>query len=547
MVDTAINILTDPDNVDQDVYRLAEAYIQAILTLKFPDRDFSVGRGLYWLVVVPAAQAAALQIANARLVSNSLNLGAARANPEAVQDELADLLLSNYYVSRDAGARSTGTASIVVDRLATYVLSEGAVLRSGDLEYELSTTIFAYPNSDQVRGPSDRLLVPQIDSTWTISVPIRATTDGSGTSLPRGTLLSMQAPPPGFVRAISATDVSGGRDEQSLQDLLSDVPEKFAASTWGSRNTVRGLLAELFPSSTSWVIGFGDPEMLRDKHNPIGIASGGYSDVWLSTGNSISQRDRTVTAELINETARTWRFTLDRDAAAGLYTVDAVRRGGGNPLVITSVERGLSVSSAPGAPMVFNELEAAFSAYQTISVQFTDASDASGLVVGDTRDYTISTSGMANIREASDMLASAGYLNPASNVLVRGVVPCRVSISMVVRLLDSDFEEGIDVAGMRRAIISRVASIGLGYGVLSSSIILDSVHDFLSGRSDIGGTTVSLRGDIYAPTNEVLNIGQGDGRELVVPNSPTKQVTKNTTKFFTDNSLIEIEFSRVDI
>jgi hypothetical protein len=290
----------------------------------------------------------------------------------------------------------------------------------------------------------------------------------------------------------------------------------------------------------------GDPELLRDRHNPMGLSSGGHTDVWVATQRELTEETQELEAQLVDLTARRWRIVLDRESAAGVYDLTDVQVPGGQPLTINSIVRGYSVPTTGYRPAIYDAAEAAFSAYQTLTLEFTDvAQDLSGLTVGDTRIYHVGVRRMANIRELTDQLLSEQLVGPFDNPLVRAVVPCVTSISLVVRLLDADYESAIDQQGMREAILGRVHSIGLGYGVLSSSIILDAVHDYLSGRSDVGATAVTLRGDIVAPTGERMVIG--DGRELRVPDLPEKQVTRNTTKFFTDSNKIDIQFTRVEV
>jgi hypothetical protein len=102
----------------------------------------------------------------------------------------------------------------------------------------------------------------------------------------------------------------------------------------------------------------------------------------------------------------------------------------------------------------------------------------------------------------------------------------------------------LDADGMKTAIISQVARFGFGYGVLSVSHIMEAIHGFLTGRSDVSATTVSLQGKIYAPNGEVLWIG--DNREIRILDLPSKQVTSRTTVFLTDISRIDISFTRVE-
>lgn len=542
MTDSAINVLTNLSALPTDDYLLAEAYIQQLLSEQFPDRDFGVGSGMYWSVVIPSAAAITAWVVNSRLVSAGMNLSALRANPENVSEALADLTLSNYYVSRDDGAVSRGTALYVVDRLATYVAREGDSLSYFGHEYTVSATIYAYPDQAQVGGPEDRYLVPRADGRWQFSVPVQAVETGTGSFAAAGVMFQAANLAPGVVAILAETDISGGVDEQSLPDLLAQIPSKFAASTWGSRATTRAMVTELYPQANVGITGFGDPEMLRDKHNPLSMSLGGFSDVWASTQQTVGRATLTVEAELV-DVGGTWRASLSVEEAAGIYQIRSVARSGGPALTVIDRARSWDVPDRPGAPLIYTDNEAAFSAYQTLTVDFEDTDDLPAL--GETRNYDLSVVYMPGIAELTAQLTSPEALDPTVNVLVRGVVPCLTSVSLSVRLLDSDFEDSIDVAGIRDAIVSRVNRVALGFGVMSSSIIQDSVMNYLSGRSDIGGTTVTLRGEILAPDGSSLILG--DDRELTIPDMPARQVTKNTAKFFTDNSLIDVRFERVNV
>jgi hypothetical protein len=150
---------------------------------------------------------------------------------------------------------------------------------------------------------------------------------------------------------------------------------------------------------------------------------------------------------------------------------------------------------------------------------------------------------MPLIKEISDFLA-AGRTTSADNVLVRAAVPCVTRIALAIRLLDSDSLTDAEIASMKQAIVAKVASRGFGYGVLSSSIIVDAAHDYISGRSDVGANTVTLRGDVYAPTGERMVL---EGAEIRIPDEPSKMVTKNNTVFLTDVSRVDISFLPVEV
>lgn len=536
-----IPIITDLSNVTPQNYAQAEAYIQALLTESFPARDFGIGSGLYWTVVVPAAVAIASNQENSYLTANSLNLSAVKAFPGFANQELADLLLSNYYVSRQQGAVSRGTVTYVVNRQSTYAVLSGATLTAYGLQYTVPTSIFAYPDATQVTGASDRVLVKRSDGNYQFSVPVEAVDPGSAYFVPSGAPLAPSSPPSGVISVVAETDIAGGVDEQTLADLMSQVPTKFAASTWGSRATVRALITDLYPQAHAGIVGFGDPEMVRDRHNPLAISLGGFADVWSSTQQTVGRDTRTMKASYIEDSeGGFWRIVLGVDDAAGIYQVRRVSEVGGPSLEITSQTRTWDVPALPGAPLIYTADEAAFTSYQILTIDFLDDEPESD---EEEKEYEIGVIWMPGIKDLTDQLTSPEALDPTVNVLVHGVIPCLTSVSLKVRLLDADFEDTIDEVGIREAIVSRINRIALGFGVMSASVVLDSIMDFLSGRSDVSGTTVTLRGEIIAPDG--ANLILGDDRELVIPDLPTRQISKNTTKFFTDNSLIDVRFERV--
>jgi hypothetical protein len=151
---------------------------------------------------------------------------------------------------------------------------------------------------------------------------------------------------------------------------------------------------------------------------------------------------------------------------------------------------------------------------------------------------------MPLISDIDDFLTDVSRVDIGTDLLVRAAVPCVTNISMLIRLLDGDYEDQIDQDGLKEALISRIYGLGFGYGILSVSNVMDIAHDFLTGRSDVGGTTVTLRGEIIAPTGDLLRFT--DGREIRIPDRSDLLVTPRTTVFLTDASRIDIQFTRID-
>lgn len=539
--DSPVQALSTLDGVSLQHYDQAEAYVMSLLMEKFPDRDFGYGKTLYWTLVVPLATGIAAMRTNADLLWRSLYLKTIRDVPNAVDATLAEAVLSNYYQSLAEGQKSVGSVTVVVGVLTTYSISEGTRFVVGTQAYITTAPVFAYVSSDEVSTDNDRLITARSDGTYQFVVPVESENTGLATFVPQATVMTLESPPASFIQAYAATDISGGSDTQTVAGKLSTIPETFAAQTFGGRAQVKALIAEQFPGTAISITGFGDSEMHRDTHNLMGIQSGGMTDLWCMTQASVQTDTTEVTATLIDKTTRTWRFTIPQTDATGIYTVTAVTSGTIS-FTPSAISRAVVIPSGSYNPLITDTDEAAFSSYQALTCDFVDtAKQYTSLSNGATALYDATTISMPLISDIQTYLVD-GRTTSTDRVLVRAAVPCVTTVAMRIRLLDSDYESDIDTEAMKLAIVNRIHAIGFGYGTLSSSGILDAVHDYISGRSDVGTTTVTLSGTIYAPTEEVLYLR---GQEISIPDLPEKQVTANTTVFLCDTTAVEISFERV--
>lgn len=537
--------LTTLEAVSTEAYLQAEAYILGLLAARFPDRDFKKGTSIYWNVVVPAAAAFAALRTTATAMGTSLTLKGLQENVDTVDEALATAILSNYYQSARAGTPSVGTVVVVVSTESTYAVAAGTVFTSSGIQYVVTVPIYVRLTSGEVQESGDRLLTARADGNYQFTVPVQSSDIGVNTFLPLGTPLAMQDPPANFVSAAAASDISGGTDTQSIKDVITQIPKAFAAQTFGSRTNTAAMIAEAFPGTKVASIGFGDPEQQRDTHNLLRIQTGGMVDLYVATQGSVASEVKRYTGVLLDAVAKTWQIVIPAEDTYGLYVVSGVVPADSTastlPLLVKT--RNVSAPTTGFIPLITEPAEAAFSAYQGYQFTFTDTiSQHAGLLAGATADYDVTVLSMPLVKDIQDYLIQ-GRMTKADNVLVRGAVPCVTRISMVVRLLDSDTLTDEEVLSMKTAIITRVQAIGFGYGILSSSIIMDAVHNYLSGRSDVGATTVTLRGDIYAPNGDTLIL---DGQEIRIPDDPVRMVSKGNTVFLTDTSRIDIQFTAVE-
>ncbi len=542
-----VSVITNYDAIPDAVYDQALAYIRQLMGEKFPDRSFATGRTFYWNVIVPNALAAAGHNVNVQTLIDSLYLASIRSNPQAANPELVDLTLQNYFVSRRDGAFARGTVAVIVNQLKNYAVTAGTVFTFDEQEYENLETIYVYTLPGQIQAANDRLLVERSDGRWQFTVPIVAKVIGVGQFLPVGSLLTMQEATESVEAVTAITDITGGAEEETTAELIDRIPSSLAAQTFAGENHTRAMIINEFPGTRVSLTGMGDAELHRDRNNITGISAGGMVDIWCATSLTTSTVSETFTATLVNKTQRQWEAQIPADIVSGVY--GAIRVVTPNTIVnhtIVRQERGFSIPSIVNPPRLFTGLDAAFSQHQTVKVVFQDVSQVyTSLNNGDTADYTFVLLTMPLITEIADYLVNGKRTDLVTNVLVRGAAICVVDISLTIRLLDGDYAGAIDVGAMRTAIAQKVYSLGFDYGVLSSSHIMDAVHNYINGRSDVSANSTAFTGSILAPTGETLFVS-GD-RELRIPNLPDKQVTVKTCVFLTDVSRIHITFERVEI
>ena len=541
----SVVVLGRLSGVPAATYDQAEAYIRQLMVEEHPTRNFRIGSSFWWSEVVPAAQAAAANLENAALINDSLNLKSIRENSSNVNPDLAENTLSNYFITPGVASKSAGNVTVVVDQQKNYVIPVGTTFSVNGYSYVVNRSYYIYTDSDQVNLINDRLLYERADGNFQYTIPIEAVVEGTATFVKQGTTMEMDAAPAEVVTVTAASDIDGGSDDESYADLVDRVPDTLATQTVGGRNSISALIVENFPGTMVATTGMGDAEQHRDTHNKEGISTGGMIDIFVVTQQAIGTESLILTAELVSPLTKVWKVSIPDENAPGMYNSIGARPNGstGDYQRISSIERSFFTDN--GRPYIFNSMEAAFSSYQRLVVYFVDSTKIySSLSAGDTASYEVLVQKMPLVEDISDFITNTSRVDPATDVLVRGAVPCTTNISMQIHLLDGDYEAAIDVAGLKSALVAKIFSIGFDYGVLSVSNVMDIAHDFISGRSDVGGTTVTLRGQIIAPSGDILTFN--DGREIRIPNRPDIQVSAKTTVFLTDASRIDIQFTRVE-
>jgi hypothetical protein len=543
MADPTINDL-DPAVVAQN-----EAFLVTFIQEQYPSLDLSEGRVLRNLLIRPAAQYYALNNINIDLVRQSMSLIAIEANPLLADPTLVDAVLSNYRLTRDPGVKATGQITIVIQNLLTTPVAQGTVFTANGMDYVTTQAFVGVTTQAAVATTQQRLIVRRNDGLFAFTVPVIAAAVGQAYNAKRATRFVAAPPPAGIVDAFATADFIGGSNAQTNQDMIALFKLALSPQVFSGRANIASLLVNRFPNVVaSSIIGFGDEEMIRDRHNIFAISTGGKADLYVKTAAVPVSLNLAKTATLIDAVNGVWQFALLRDDAPGFYTVDAVLPPNTDPSVgaftITSEVRGLDLSQDTDefVPDVVGLVEGAYSRYQTAVVQFIDPAGVGG-TVGQTASYVVFVTAMPNIKDIQNLAVSRGSRNPQADYLVRAPIPAFAQVSLTV--LYSDGTPLPDVNTIKTAVANRVNGLNFILGRLPGAVIYQAVQDVIASTGAMVEAPIDITVVLRKPSGDQLRVRVTD--EVVVPDLPLEAVTSRTTIFYMGLRDVDVTIQKVPV
>lgn len=537
------------NDLDPTAVAQAEEFLAGWVAPQYPSLDFT--EGVYRNILIRVA--ATFQVLNQELITQlqqSQSLLAVTENPELATDEVVDAILSNYRVTRKEGAKAAGTVVVVMSILRSVSIPESAVFTANGLEFVVTKPYVAVTDAASVLTDQQRLITVRSNGTYSFTVPVEAAEEGANYNLQISTRFAMSPAIPGFIDAYALEDFSGGTGTESNEEIIARLNEAIVQKVMSGRVQIASLLSgQLATLRASSIVGFGDAEMLRDRHNMFGIATGGKSDLYCRTDYLPLTVKVTREATLIDQEAGTWQATILRDDAPGFYDISAILPENDDPdqgtLEKLSETRGLDMTPDDDedlSPLVENIIEGAYSRYQTAVVRFKDTSgDLSELAVGATRDYDFYLLAMTGIKNLQRYVMNRENRNPQADYLVRAPVPAFVTISLTIGYQGS--EELPDTGPIKEAVANRVSGLDFQLGRLPASVIYDAVHDILPRTDAYVLSPIDMLTRIRQPDGEDVWLRSGD--QIEIPDDPANQVTQRTVIFYLDADDVDVQIERV--
>jgi hypothetical protein len=519
----------DQDLVDQ----VQQEAIQEIQEA-FPEVD--LGRGVLQGVVIHlfSVLMAALETRYIR-AGRSASLLAIGEDPTLADDATVDKVLSNYRIARQPGEAAAGQMTVVVDSLIPVTVPAGAVFSAGGVRFAPQAAYAARTSAASVVSDTDRVLGPLGDGTYSFTIPVRALDVGSRGALRRAARMEPETRLPHFVAAYADGDFSGGWDAESNADLLRRLQEGIATKAWSNRASIDAMIraepafARILHTS---IVGFGDPEMVRDQHTIFPVSLGGRCDIYARTAQLPLSTTFPMECTLVGKTADggVWQFSLGRDDLPGFYMIDRVAPPDASPAdsgyrVVSDV-RGFDATGPGWMPDVESAIEAAYSPLQTGTFQFldTDGGEAGLTEYVGLRTYSVSVLHMPQLGDLQAFVGGRPARGPGGDVLVKAPVPCFLSVAFSVRKRAT--VAAPDTGPMRDAIVDFVNTLGF-IGQLHASGIAGVVRDHLPAGAAM--SAVDMFGRIRRPDGAWRNVRSTE--VLAVPSEPEVMSTGRTVVF----------------
>ena len=536
--------------LDSDKVQQSFDFIRELTQEEHPNLEVRQGVLADHLLLPSASHAVAKQEEIDR-VRRSNSIAAINADPTLADEEITDKTVSNYLLTRKTGQAAVGNVTIVVSKLLSVTVPNGAVFEGNGKQFQTTTVYTARTSQENVQGENDRVLSPTGDGNYSFTITVTAVVQGVAGEISKDTTLVPQTQIANFVKSFAASDFLGGQDAETNTQLMSRVDLGLSAEVLSGRNNMTSLLSGSFPSLVSdSIIGFGDVEQQRDQRSLFPLSFGGRVDWYVRTRDLPQQVGLTISATLIakgSDNRGTWQFGVGRDVAPGFYDVFSIRLPSSTEVAgtydITKEVRSLDTTPVAGEllPDVVSLQEGAFSRYQATVVQFKDTdTDVTSMTLGDTQDYAVTLRAMPDIAAIQTQVGGRGSRNYAGDVLVRATIPCFVSVAFTIQApagaeLPEPFAIQDDLA-------TYVNSLGF-CGRLPASALSDIIHNHLASKVHV--SAIDMNGQIFRPDGSVRHLR--DTEVLIIPDESENMLTSRTVCFILNPEDVVISAATVNI
>lgn len=532
--------MVDFDNIPDEDFLIARGVVSSSLKNLYPDFDFGRGSAFDDLIISPQAKLRVLTDLNQQDYYKSFTL---EGLTESDSDSLIDLILSRYFVKRVPGGKARGIIQLVFNKTSTINIRRGAVFTVGNLEFtaEISKRVFSSENLVSAAG--DDFFRPISENLWYVNLPVIAAEEGERYNIPGRTSLTSRISFSGLVSIRALTTFSGGTNRESNAQLLARLPMKYSAVTSGSAEGIISLVREAYPPLEVSVVGKGNSALIRDSRNPLGLSSGGFTDVYIRPGIQAPIEEAILEAEVISPVTNEMQLTLRAEEYPGLQQIISISHPDKEQdLEITNIEAFPSPPQFNYESSLRTPIDSYGSHRHNIRVRFRDnVRNTSSLNIGDLKTYRVRLLGSSTVKDVQSLLSSPQHLNPGTNILVKLGIPVLTSFSIKIKRFKGD--PYVNKESVRSSVLDALSTYGINTSELDSSIVKHAVNATLGTKSFLDTDRFSMVGTVYLPDNSSYTVSSKE--KLVVQDNTSLGVTRDTVVFYTGLGSISVEIEDI--
>jgi len=470
-----------------------------------------------------------------------------RNDPE-INTQYLDLFLANYRIRRLSGENSVGLVRLLFNANTMYSFGGMDTFLANGQTFHPTAIFTIYPAGQSAHASNSQPLQQLDNGLFSAVIELRSSQVDIAANLPVGTKLIPQGSQPSSLLEVEVIETFvGGIQEDTVEMLVPQLVNGITSPVLTSRANI-GAWIKTVPNTVvkeASVIGAGDIESIRDKHGLFNLSQGGAGDIYVRTADSLLTKAIQVRGVLVDEGTLTYRIELGRDDAPAAYSILGVySQTSSTALEVTNETRGIDLTGINYAPDVINYREGAFTAFQTIVLEFVDHSiDPTCGTIPEFGDYTIFYDYLPYIPELQDFVLQRDNIAVMGDLLVKAAIPCKTLIDFSIAIQQGQTLP--ELSAIKSAAVNAVANTGF-MNVLPASIIIEAVQRLLPAGMFV--SDFYMAGSLLLPiqdnqTYSVTNLKRtaSSAKEELAFELPP-HATVNTICFFTDTNSVNVTF-----
>lgn len=431
------------------------------------------------------------------------SLQAITESPESADEGVVDRILSNYNVVRRGAGYASGRILLRYARDLPVLIPQSTKFSFGSDVYVSEEGVVVGSTS----SASPDHLTRQEDGTFTYILPVSASEAGASVQILKGTKCSTSLED--ILEAVAYEDFRVGTPEETNRELIARLADGMATPCWGNRHQIMSLIQSRVPETQNIsVIGFGDPEMQRDRLTIFPVSVGGKADIYVKTASETRTVNLDCTFTGMSGIYEKWEVTIPQTVFPAAYRVLSAEKNGASYAI-----SGQTLVSGIG-----------FTAEQQLHAEFLVDDVSADRAVGDTETFAITLIGQTAVQGIHDLFQDPYLMPVTEDALVRSANPVWVDVTLsLTSQADNETE-------IKKAVTSAINATGFD-GKLPASEITRAILPVLSGNQYL--LSLHMASETWGPNGEVY---RGSAvQTLYTPDDLESAVTANTSVFYARN------------